>query len=101
MKESILNLLENAEQKFDDFSFEKKNLDLTQLIDKKNEEIKNLSGEVQIVSKSQNEMDLLKNKMEQLEDLNSNENHKLKKKLEEFQISIIEKDKKLQVIFHF
>ena len=56
-----------------------------------------MNNELQIISKSQNEMDLLKNKMEHLEDLNANENHKLKKKLEEIQVSLIEKDKKLQV----
>jgi hypothetical protein len=75
----------------------KKNLDLVKLVEKKNEDIKNLNNELQIISKSQNEMDLLRNKMDHLEDLNANENLKLKKKLEEIQIILTEKDKKLQV----
>lgn len=75
----------------------KKNLELMQLIDKKNEDIKNLSTELSSNSKNLSEMDLLKNKMEQLEDLNTNENYKLKKKLDDMQVSLLEKDKKLQV----
>jgi len=74
-----------------------KNQDLISMIEKKNEEIKFLKESIERVSRNQQELDVLRDKMEQLECFNNNENFKLKKKLEELQNSLFEKDKKLQV----
>lgn len=75
-----------------------KNQDLISMLEKKNEEIKNLKDNIDRISKSQQELDILRDKMEQLECFNNNENYKLKKKLEELQTSLYEKEKKIQVI---
>lgn len=77
-----------------------KNQDLILLLEKKMEEIKQLKDNIDRISKSQQELDILRDKMEQIESFNTNENYKLKKKLEELQVSLVEKEKKLQVIFY-
>ncbi len=74
-----------------------KNQDLIFSVEKKNEEIRSLKDNIDGISKSQHELDVLRDKMEQLECFNNNENFKLKKKLEELQISLNEKEKKIQV----
>lgn len=74
-----------------------KNQDLISIVEKKNEEIRSLKENIDRISKSQQELDILRDKMEQLECFNNNENYKLKKKLEELQSSLQEKEKKLQV----
>jgi len=75
------------------------NQELISVLEIKNEEIKDLKDNIERISKSQQELDVLRDKMEHLESFNNNENYKLKKKLEELQITSNEKDKKLQVIF--
>jgi chromosome segregation ATPase len=78
-----------------------KNQDLISIVEKKNEEIRSLKDNIDRISKSQQEMDILRDKMEQLECYNNNENYKLKKKLEELQNTLCEKEKKIQVKISF
>ena len=88
-------LTEHLNEKFKIIEEHKlKNKELILLIENKNEEIKNLK---EIIEKSQRDLDFFRDKMEKIEGFNSNENYQLKVKLDEIQILLVEKEKKLQV----